>query len=99
MNTFGGSRVPSGCTVNRCSLRRADYKSCLELGVLEGDNFVCDWVCDALRWRYDELRCLSLQPQEAGTHHLKLNSSERLIVYKYCKGMMQRTSKCVLNRD
>lgn len=99
MKTFEGSCIRSGCTVSSCRLRRAGYKSCLELGVVEGDNFVCDRVCDALRWPFDELRILSLQLQEAGKHHLNQCSSERLMVYKHRKGMMHRTSKCELNRD
>ena len=42
---------------------------------------------------FDESGCLGLQLQVGGKLHLRLNTSEKPIEYKYREGKMQRTLK------
>lgn len=95
MKTEGGSRLPSGCIVMWCRLRRAGYKSRLKWCVLEGYDPVCNTVCDALRWPYDESGFSGMQPYLGGKLDLQLRTSERPMAHKYRKGKMQRKSRRV----
>jgi len=55
------------------------------------------WTTRALWYALEESSYLGMQLKMGGKLHLKLNTGERPIVNKYCKGKMKRTLEKELN--